>query len=394
MLGLDRGAADGPGTALVAHPAVGEAIVEAATWHGLEALTEHRLRERGLLGALPPAARARLADAAAVAALRAASRRRQLRELLLALAAHDVPAIVLKGAFLAEQAYAAPAHRGMSDVDLLVPCDALERAIEAAVMLGYRSAPTSFVSDRHAPPLERRGRLPVEFHHTIEPCVAPLRLPLADVWARARPTVVAGAPALGLAPEDLLLHLAAHMCRSHVLGASLVSVHDVHACVVQYGDVLDWDALMSRARIAGLRRFAFAALAIAARALGAPVPPAPLAALRGRGDDRIVARAVDLLAAPPFIVLGAKSLTDPRDSAVARVRRIGRALRPRPIVAVERAATSGAGSQAAVSTPRPDARGARARAVVRVLLRPIEAWRALRHVAAVRALRRWSAAHS
>ena len=168
----------------------------------------------------------------------------------------------------------------------------------------------------------------MELHHTIEPCVRPFALPLGAVWDRAVACRPAGVHARALAPEDLLLHVATHMGHSHVFGASLVSVCDVLAWTERFGAGADWDAVVGRARSAGVGRFVYAALALAREVLGAAVPARPLAALRTPADDGAVARAAELLVASPFHIVGAKAVTSPDDTALRRAWR--EALRSRP----------------------------------------------------------------
>lgn len=109
----------------------------------------------------------------------------------------------------------------------------------------------------------------------------PITLDLAALWARARITRSAGVDALSLAPEDLSLHLATHMARSHALGANMLSVGDVLMCVTRLGGVLEWDELVHHAQASGVERYVHASLALAQRTLAAPVPHRALTALAG-----------------------------------------------------------------------------------------------------------------
>jgi hypothetical protein len=282
----------------------------------------------------------------------------------------------------------------MSDFDLLLAGADVPRARQALTADGY-VADDSAVPTRHAPALRRPGGLAVELHHTIEPCEPPFAMRLDDVWTRAMPSVVAGVRILALAPEDLLLHLATHMSHSHVLGASLTSVHDVHVWCARFGATADWDALVGRARGAGVDRFVYAALAIARDAFGAEVPRAPLAALSASdADDVMVAHALALLAAPPFVIVGAKAVTDPRDDPTSRARRIARALLVSPAreqLGPRLTVHAGDGRRHWL---RHDGYVTRWAALVRLLVRPTLGWATVRRVASVRALRRWAATTS
>jgi hypothetical protein len=304
-------------------------VTDLASSQELLPLLWHRLQERGAVD-LSPIVLERFADVHTLASLRAEARRRQLRELLEALHAADVPVVLLKGAFLAAHAYPSDAIRPMGDLDLLVPSALLGTAIDRLVELGYMR-PTardaeSFREFRHAPPLQHRlRRLGVELHDTIEPCAAPFTLPLADVWARAHAIPASEGHALALAPEDLLLHLATHMGYSHLLGTSILRVYDVALWVDRFGDTADWNAVVARAEASGVRRFVYAALGLAACLLAAPVPPGVLRRMRREPDDVAISVAARLLTAPE-ILPGATVLTWVHDNKWRRARRFARSL--------------------------------------------------------------------
>ena len=357
------------------------AVAEMAAWHDMQPALRHAVAALASV-ALPADVREPLDTSHTLALMRAESRRRQLAEVLAALAAADVPTIVLKGAYLAEHVWAAPALRPMTDIDLLVPGERLARAQETLAALGYgpNGDPSIAPRARHAPALRRRGRLPVELHHTIEPCSPPFGLTLDAMWARSVACEVAGVGARALAPEDLLLHIAIHMGHSHILGSWLPRVCDVQGWTARFGATADWDAVVRGARAAGARRFVNAALALAHRTLDADVPAEVLAALHAPQDEATVAHATTLLATPPLLVASATSLTDPRDSMLARARKVARAL------LVSSAGRMRAGRGGGLL---PRGYGARWTAVARMVLLPSGPSMA-RRVASVRALRDWA----
>jgi hypothetical protein len=307
----------------------GLAVTNLACRLELLPLLWHRLQERGAVS-LSPIVIERFADAHTLATLRAEARRRQLSEVLDALHAEGVAAVLLKGAFLAAHAYPSAAMRPMGDLDLLVPNTLVGTAMDTLVELGY-TRPTerdwqTFRGHRHPPPLLHRSRrLSVELHDTIEPCADPFTLPLADVWARARSMTTPEAHALALAPEDLLLHLATHMGRSHLLGTSILRVYDVAVWVDRFGVTADWDAVVARAEGSGVRRFVYTALGLAARLLGAAVPPDVLRRMRRAPDDAAIAVATRLITSPE-ILPGAAVLTWIHDNRWGRAKRLARSL--------------------------------------------------------------------
>jgi hypothetical protein len=102
------------------------------------------------------------------------------------------------------------------------------------------------------------------------------RLPTEPLLERARQGTLEGAPALFLAPEDELLHLAVHATMSCF--KRLTWLFDLKLYVAMYP--LDWETLLLRAFEAGVHGPAFVSLRAAREWMGAEVPSAALDALR------------------------------------------------------------------------------------------------------------------
>ena len=78
-----------------------------------------------------------------------------------------------------------------------------------------------------------------------------------SLWQRATPITLAGERALGLAPEDLVLHLATHFAVHHSL-TGLLRQWDLALVLAQ--TPLDWPLLLARAEAWRVRRALFFAL--------------------------------------------------------------------------------------------------------------------------------------
>ncbi|MBE7450849.1 MAG: nucleotidyltransferase family protein [Kofleriaceae bacterium] len=158
-------------------------------------------------------------------ALQAELRRTALDEVVAAFADRGVAPILLKGIAYAGTIYPDPAERPMSDIDLLVPGEAVEHCEAALRRLGYwhvgglhqRSA------RHHAITFKRRGAS-IDLHRHITQA-GRTRIDLAAVWRGAVGAHIPGA----LRParqHERLLHVA-HMGR-HELAVPLVNFVDLH----------------------------------------------------------------------------------------------------------------------------------------------------------------------
>ncbi len=93
-----------------------------------------------------------------------------LRRALGVLRSAGVEPIVVKGAALAYTAYRDPAHRTLSDVDLLLELGDLERASGALRQAGFRTRGEDPAATHHARPYYwGDGQIGVELHHDVLP---------------------------------------------------------------------------------------------------------------------------------------------------------------------------------------------------------------------------------
>jgi len=245
---------------------------------------------RGVRG-IPKAPLRRLERAYLATAARNAFLFRGLGQILEALAAEGIPAIPLKGAMLADTAYPERALRPMNDIDLLVSEQDLDRT-----ELGLRRIGLELTHDvEEKRDLKRRHHhwvfrgpilsgIPVEVHWLLDPPGSPFRVDTAALWQRAVPTRIAGVDALGLSPEDLLLHLCTHAAR-HRFNGGLLFLVDVAAAIRHYGDRIDWARLATRAAEWGADPHVSVVLSLAVELLGAALPARTFELLRPLSAD-------------------------------------------------------------------------------------------------------------
>jgi Uncharacterised nucleotidyltransferase len=235
----------------------------------------------------------------------------QLRELVGAFAGAGIRTILLKGPALAREYYADPALRPFTDLDVLVERRDRTRAIDVLSALGYAhgSPGRSLAYElEHAPAtyfvsLPAGGRLPVDLHWELVAHPGGSRateLVTEEIWSRALSAAVWGPTARTLAPEDLVIYLAAHFAIHHVLVGPLWQL-DLALVLRRHAATLDWDAVVARAQQWSAASAVYFALRTVGEQLGVTAPPSAFAALRpGRvrvavvralqrsGSDRLV----------------------------------------------------------------------------------------------------------
>ncbi len=261
------------------------------------------LRRHLMLGAVAlglgedelPRGGTKLRDQLDAARIHASVYRRQLRwevrQIVHALAGLEVPVVLLKGA--AYEFLNLPNARGrwVSDVDILVPRDALEGVEQALVRHGWEGMKLDEYDQGYyrqwmheLPPLRHRERgTVVDVHHAIAPTTSRLRPDSARLLAAAR--ALEQPPLHVLAPPDMVLHAAVHLFHDGDLSNGLRELYDLFVLMRHFGARAGfWEALEKRAHELGLERPLYYATHHLREGFGFHVPVAManrLAARRG-----------------------------------------------------------------------------------------------------------------
>jgi hypothetical protein len=238
-------------------------------------------------GALP-AQLANLTQLAMVSEFQLSSLHDRLVKLLALYAAHDIDALLLKGAGLAHTAYARLTERPMGDIDLLVRKHSAGLAWELALANGWArrgDVPTerSYEEHQHLSPLEDTDGLKIglELHTALFTHQAPFRLRPEQLWEGARRLTIGGQPAYVPSPEDQLLHAALHFAWSHEMTfGAFRTLRDVERILA--ASAIDWPTLVRKARDARGATCCYWTLRLARDLVGVQIPPEVLAQLAPR----------------------------------------------------------------------------------------------------------------
>jgi putative nucleotidyltransferase-like protein len=221
--------------------------------------------------------------------------------LIKALESAHVPVIALKGLVLGARYYADPADRPMRDVDLLVRREHVETVLHAAADLGLHR-----FDDRHSlafdlrfgsalvltptPADDSRPSIDIHWGLFVDGTVGTEPGPSLDrIWERAAPLDIAGMRLLALDPDDMLLHLAAHLAIHHAFGG-LLWYCDLALMLRDPATGLDWNAIIARAEGLRLRGVLSLVLDAVCELFGVGVPVEVTRWLRPRAPRWAVAR--------------------------------------------------------------------------------------------------------
>jgi len=254
-------------------PCTREEVVQCAKDQGVAALAYDRLKTRGpgdgdaqdyILGLKPFVLKQAWLNV------------QRYQDLALVLGELDrarIPALVLKGGYLAVAVYGDPALRHMDDVDLLVPEDQINAAFRRLSRFTGEAAadsPSGLSEFHDAAVLV--GRTGFELHWALESAASGFAIDTPALFRRARVFApVPGLEARTLSPEDMLLHLCLHTGYHHgrtPFSTGLRSLMDLALLLEGEAQALDWNVVAARAGNWGMRRIAWLVLKLAARLLG------------------------------------------------------------------------------------------------------------------------------
>ena len=200
-----------------------------------------------------------------------------------------VPVILLKGAAYVIADLPPAEGRIFSDVDILVPKEALGQVEQALFRRGWVTTHADPYDQRYyrqwmheLPPLRHVRRDTVlDVHHNILPETAAVHPDAAKIIAEA--VAIGTDPGLKvLAPADMLLHSATHLFFDGELENGLRDLVDIDALLRLFSsrDPDFWDLVVARAAELDLSRPLFYALRYCSQILGTPVPASAIAAVR------------------------------------------------------------------------------------------------------------------
>lgn len=209
---------------------------------------------------------------------------RELRHVRRVLDAERIPLLAMKGLAYLVGELPPRRWRNLSDIDLLVREEDIERAEVALKQAGWQPSGDFDAYDQHyyrdwmheVPPLlhPQRGT-EVDIHHNLAPPVSRIRIDAGLLWADPpEGPEVNGVRTRLLAPADLLLHNAVHLFMNDELRGGLRDVVDFrdlfeHFAATRPGFA---DELLARARQLGCGRALYYAVETATRLAGLVVP--------------------------------------------------------------------------------------------------------------------------
>jgi hypothetical protein len=196
-----------------------------------------------------------------------------------ALAALDVPVILMKGTAYAAAGMDAGTGRSIGDLDIMVPRTTLGDVEAALLAAGWEWVKPDPYDDAYyrehmheLPPLIHRERdRMIDVHHTILPLTGGVT---PDAAVMVADSVLLADGLRTFSPEDMVLHGVAHLFADGDLAGGLRNLWDQDRLLRELSEVPGfWLRLGERARLHGLTSHLALALRLTRRVYATPVDP-------------------------------------------------------------------------------------------------------------------------
>ncbi|NTW33565.1 MAG: nucleotidyltransferase family protein [Bacteroidetes bacterium] len=167
-----------------------------------------------------------------------------------------ISVIALKGIFLAEAIYQDIGLRQMTDIDLLVKKEDIEKCRKILMDMGYKYSEhyksdfiKQFALSKHLPPLVLNG-VSIELHSKIHLDNPEFSVNIDDYWKRSQQITLSNILVQSLSIEDLIQHLCLHL-HEHFNGGNsqLHSFVDISELIKKYSSKINWDSLLGSCKL-------------------------------------------------------------------------------------------------------------------------------------------------
>ncbi|MGB7848165.1 MAG: nucleotidyltransferase family protein [Candidatus Acidiferrum sp.] len=255
----------------------------------LYAYVGYKLARLGLEGQCPTSLWEQTLNHRRLTAVQWLRHRFELHHLVEAFSKHNVDFLLLKGPVLAFAAYPHHSLRPMSDIDLLVRPEDLDKALELTFAAGFRcperykfANPVGLAEParsrrtsqfENSLPLQKPGTgSNIEVHTQLEMAAPWFPVNTARVWEGAEEIEVDGLRVHTLEKHEFLFHLVMHLARHHIFELGLRPLLDVHLWVALHRDRLDWDWIASETIRRGYGDWVHLTLKIVCDSFHTPIP--------------------------------------------------------------------------------------------------------------------------
>jgi hypothetical protein len=183
----------------------------------------------------------------------------------------QIPAIVVKGASLAETVYESPSLRHSGEIEILLGDSESLHTTVSLSSLGFSQLNEKVNPEWKEIKFKHDSGLPLHLHRDLFP-IPYYNVPFDELWARSQIQSLAEIQARILSPADNVLHVCGNAFLNNSSRMSLLWVFDSWFIISKFSN-LEWDGLLATARRSHLELPLSITLGYLSEELNASIPP-------------------------------------------------------------------------------------------------------------------------
>lgn len=253
----------------------------------------YRLKTYGLLDLLPTEVVKKLKNTYMVITAKNMIMQYELKKTLNLLKEENIPVIVLKGAFTAENIYESLGQRPMNDIDILIERENLKRADRLLCKEGYKTEQNKTWIEKyhyHYGYISKERKFPLELHWLLLKKDAGFLQEMELIWKRSIPFETEDFKARSLSPEDQIIYLSLHHAYLHGFTINFIQIYDIYKLLKFYD--INFDNLLELSKTYRAEKALILTLNVLENIFPASLPKA---FLDKKADEEIIKLSIDLL---------------------------------------------------------------------------------------------------
>lgn len=165
----------------------------------------------------------------------------ELQKMLSSFNKNNIPAIVMKGAALAETVYPNIGQRPMTDIDLLINIEDLPLIEKELLKSGYKKD-ENVLLPHYTKKISEYNFIFLDLHYELWFLNEKY---LREIWQNAVPARIADTEVLMMNPSDTIIHLAVHCVVDHG-NIKKVYIDDAEKMINHCNDSMNWSLLLEK----------------------------------------------------------------------------------------------------------------------------------------------------
>lgn len=204
----------------------------------------------------------------------------ELKKIVKSLNSNNIPCILLKGVYLAQDLYDKPALRSMNDIDLLLKQEDIATAVRILADIDFHPSQPFFIDaleefQIHIPALiksatDQSKQVAVELHWSIARSTLKHKIDRNQLWLNSSTIDIDELNASVMSVEKNLHHIALHASYDDLFGNGIRPLVDI-LLITRKKDI-NWNKLLRICKDSGTDRYIFITFSLTKKLLGATIP--------------------------------------------------------------------------------------------------------------------------